>query len=185
MRFVSLYPRLSLGAAVTERFVLALDGQRDRTRDSVGVFFTQDYLTPSDVQAALAHWPENAFKGRWLDEDHITLQPLPERISVYDTEEEQRRNNWDNELREHVEKFLLAKPNIGVDFIAVEAAKIPAPWRTYPKTHHSKIAPLAEELGCVDEALAYERENKNRESVIAALEALAAAPAAEGEVVHA
>ncbi len=53
-------------------------------------------------------------------------------------------------------------------------SKAPAakPWPTYDETHHNQIPTFAEGVGLVNEALAYERENKARDSVIQKLEEL-------------
>lgn len=191
MRFVSKYPRLGLGTVVKEKFVLALDGQRDRTQDALAVQFTQESLTDSDLAFALSHWREKEFTGRWLDADHVTLQPLGERIGVYDTREEQDRNGWSDEMREMVEKWMLRKNNYGSDFTQVTVIKplVMAPWANYDTTHWKQIPILAEQLGLVREALAYETANKNRESITGPLTDRAAElgdpEAADGELVAA
>ena len=176
MRFVSKFPRLGLGTVVREKFVLALDGQRDLAPDqktgwigSLSVTFSQEGLMQNDVDFALSHFNEKEFTGRWLDADGVTQQPIAERIGVYDTEVAQKAEGWPDALREHVEQWILNKPNYGIDFVQV--AKIPAtkPWPNYDEAHHFKIASLAEDLGLLEEALAYEEENKAREGVLKAL----------------
>ena len=187
MRFVSKYPRLGLGTVVKEKFVLALDGQRDQVQDSVSVQFDQSGLGMDDVRFATSYWPEKSFTGRWIDADGITLQPVAERIGMFDTLEAQKQNGWSDELREKVEKWMLAKSNYGTDFTEVEVVPAEAPWPSYDKTHHSKVASLAAELGLVDGALVYERSNKNRKGIIEALETEQTKPSldAEGELVNA
>lgn len=44
------------------------------------------------------------------------------------------------------------------------------PWPTFDDAHHNQISVLAEQLGLVAEALAYEVENENRESVVSKLQ---------------
>lgn len=177
MRFVSKFPRLGLGTVVREKFVLALDGQRDLAPDaktgwtgSLSVMFSQEGLMQSDVDFALSHFPERDFTGRWLDADGVTQQPIAERIGVYDTEAAQEAEDWPDALREHVEQWMLKRPNYGTDFVQVVKQPASKPWPSYDDTHHSKIAILASELGLVDEALAYEQDNKGREGVLKALE---------------
>jgi hypothetical protein len=189
MRFVSINPKLGLGTVVKEKFVLALDGQRDQTQDSVSVQFSQEYLTQDDINFALHFFPENRFTGRYLEADSVTLEPLAQRIGVFDTVEEQARQGWDDATTAKVEQYLLAKPNYGQDF--VQAGKVEAvagiPWASYDTTHHFKIPGLAAELGLLHEALAWEQANKNRDSVISGLEEKLAIPAdaVQGEVVAA
>ena len=166
LRFVSKYPQLGLGTCIKEKFVLALDGQRDKTQESVAVQFSQMGLMQTDIRAALDYWPESAFRGRWVEADGVTQEPVAGRIGVFDTEEQ----GWDDQTRQTVETWLLAKPNYGADFIVVEVAKIAPPWPNYDKAQWKQIAPLAHELGLLEEAIAYERENKNRESVLSMLE---------------
>ena len=189
MRFVSNSPSLGLGTAQKEKFVLALDGQRDKTEESLPVQFTQEYLLQSDIDFALHIWPESTFRGRWMENDEVTLEPVSGRIGVYDTAEEQERNGWDDADREKVEAFILAKANLGQDFAKVEkvVGLASKPWPSYDEAHHFKIPALAAELGLLDESLAYEQANKNRESVISGLEEKLAIPAdaVEGEVIAA
>lgn len=179
MRFVSKSPRLGLGTVITEKFVLALDGQRDRTRESVSVQFSQEDLGIEDVRFAKSYWPEKEFTGRWLDADGVTLQPIDERIGSFDTD----KQGYDDEMRRHVEKWMLGKQNYGSDFVVVEKVALRAPWGSYDKMHHAKIAPFATEAGLVEEALAYEREAKKRPGVIEALEAELATEAPEGDLI--
>lgn len=168
MRFVSNSPGLGLGAYQTERYVLAVDGQRDLARESISVKFSQNGLTQDDIDFALSHFPEKSFTGRWLFEDGITLQPLGERIGVFDTTE----CGWDDDVREKVEQWMLAKPNYGRDFVECKPVvkEIAKPWPSYNSTHHFKIPTLAAELGLLEETIAYEKANKNRSGVVEALE---------------
>ena len=172
MRFVSLHARLGLGTVIKEKFVLALDGQRDQTVESVSVQFTQEYLTQDDITFALSYFPESRFQGRYLEADEITQEPLSQRIGVFDTVEEQKRQGWDDEIREKVEAWMHAKPNYGQDFVEVVPVvkEVTKPWPAYSNTHHFKVAALAEELGLLEETLAYEKANKNRAGVVEALE---------------
>jgi hypothetical protein len=47
----------------------------------------------------------------------------------------------------------------------------PAPWQTYDQTAPNRVVALAVELGLVPEALRYERENAERDEILAALTA--------------
>jgi hypothetical protein len=59
-----------------------------------------------------------------------------------------------------------------------EPLPVPAPWPNYDQTHHNQIPVTAETVGLVAEALNYETQNKNRDSVVEKLkEALARAQA--------
>lgn len=177
MRFVSKFPNLGLGAAIPEKFVVTFGGDREKQTESVAVTFSQTGLVINDVKYALAQWPEKEFTGRWLDEDEITLQPITERIGVFDTDDQ----GWDTETREKVEAWILAKPNYGLDFVQIKKVPAVAPWATYDRMHHSKIAAYAIEGGLVDAALEYEIATKNRVTVIAALQVEVPVPVEPGE----
>ena len=89
----------------------------------------------------------------------------------FDSVVAQEQNGWTDAEREEVEKALLKLSTSNPDMcVPVAQAKAPAPWPTYDSTHHSKIVVLASELGLLAEAATYERQNKNRESVVSALE---------------
>ena len=189
MRFVSAYARLGLGTAQTEKFQITNDNELFQVRDSLSVQFGPDGLTQHDIDTAMAAFPSKWRTGQMLEGDGVTPESPMHRIGLFDTEAQ----GWDDETREKVEKWMLAKPNFGSDFVQVKTAEqlIEKPWPSYNSTHHFKIASLAAELGLVEEALAYERANKNRQGVIDALEEQAqirpkAAPSEEaGEVVAA
>jgi hypothetical protein len=136
---------------------------------SLSVQFNQEGLMQSDIDFALSHFKEGDFTGRWLDADGVTPQPLAERIGVYDTEVAQEAEGWPDALREYVEEWMLKRPNYGSDFVQFVKLAAPKPWKNYDETHHFKIASLAEDLDCLEEALAYEQENKAREGVLKAL----------------
>lgn len=171
MRFVSMYPNLNLGPAIREKYVLALDGQRDLTQESVAVQFTREYIVQDDIDFALAYF-DGKFRGRVLEEDRVTLDPVDWRISAYDTEIEAQNKGWDDETREKVEAYVSGHKAYGISFVKMEPVirEIAKPWPSYNSTHHFKVAGLAEELGLLEEALAYERANKARDGVIEALE---------------
>jgi len=189
MRFVSIFSRLGLGTVQKERFVVDAAGEHVPTTESVSVQFTQEYLLQDDIAFALHVFPESAFTGRYMEADEVTPEDVSARISVFDTVVEQERQGWTDEMREKVEQFMLAKPNYGQDFTQVEKVAVEAgkPWASYDETHHFKIPGLAAELGLLDEALEYERANKNRESVVSGLEEKLHIPAdaVSGEVVAA
>lgn len=172
MRFVSCYAAFGLGTARKEKFVLALDGQRDQTEESLTIQFTREYLNQDDIDFALSYFPASRFTGKLLEADGYTPEPLALRIGVFDTNEEQIRKGWTDAERELVEKVMLAKPNYGQDFVEMKPVEkvIEKPWPSYASTHHFKVATLAAELGLIEEALAYEKANKNRQGVVDALE---------------
>lgn len=172
MRFVSCYANFSPGTARKEKWVLAVDGQRDLTQESLPVQFTREYLTQDDIDFALSYFPDSRFTGKALEADGYTPEPLSLRIGVYDTNEEQTRKGWTDDERELVEKYMLAKPNYGQDFVEMKPVEkvVEKPWPSYASTHHFKIPTLAAELGLIEEAIAYEQATKARQGVLDGLE---------------
>ena len=89
----------------------------------------------------------------------------------FDSVVAQEQNGWTDEEREQVEASLVKLSLSCPDQVqVVEQRKAAAPWPTYDSTHHIKVVNLASELGLLAEAITYERQNKNRESVVSALE---------------
>lgn len=150
---------------------------------SLPINFRQEGLTQRDIDAGLAYW--KSFPGLPYEEDGVTpVNPVDAgRIGVWDSEEWQKEYKLSDEDRQGAERLLLESAFNGVYFFALEEEKAPKPWPSYDSTHHNKTASLAAELGLVAEALAYERENKNRTSVIEQLEAVL--PTETGEFVAA
>lgn len=94
------------------------------------------------------------------------------------TLQQAEKKGWSDDERALVEKKLLAfqKPT---DHWLLSKPAAGKPWPTYDTTAANGIAALAEQLGLVTEALAYERENKNRKTVLEALVAAQSKPAVE------
>ncbi len=100
----------------------------------------------------------------------------------YDLDSDAEAKGWTDDEKEMMREHLIFKASELPDMCQIyEHPATLAPWPTYDSTHHNKIPVLAVELGLVGEALAYERENKNRDTVIAALLEKAALPPAVDE----
>jgi hypothetical protein len=197
LRFVSNSAKLLLGnyrnaeeamgnsqTAVIDGRSRQVEGQRYTVREAIPIQFSQGGLLQTDVDAALKHWSK--WPGLTMEEDEMTPSSPIERIGVFDTVEWQDKYGLDDADRAEVEKLLLGNPANGVHYIKVDEVRAAIPWPTYNETHHNKIPVLAEELGCIDQVLAYERENKNRASVVAAVEErLPKTEQPVGEVIHA
>jgi hypothetical protein len=196
LRFVSKSQRLHAGnyrnaeLAMSEAKVVVIDGKSRAVQpepytvsEPVPIQFGPEGLMQSDIDAALTHWKH--FEGLGMEEDGVTpANPVENgRIGVWDSVVWQTKYRLADSDREAAEQMLLTSTSNGPDYFPVEEVKATIPWPSYGDTHHNKIAVLAAELGLVDAALAYERENKNRESVIASLEAQT--PAETGEFVTA
>ena len=98
------------------------------------------------------------------------------RGNFFDLDSQAEQKGWDDEEKEIVARKFLRE--IIVKYPGqcqlVEAIKPVAPWATYDDCHHNRIPALAQELGCLPQALAYEKSSKNREGVVAKLAELIA-----------
>lgn len=91
----------------------------------------------------------------------------------FDSAAAQAANNWTDEEREMVERRLDHLCESNPDFVQHHSEPAAAvPWPTYDAmTNYLEIASFAEKAGLLSEALVYERQNKNRDGVVKALEA--------------
>lgn len=89
----------------------------------------------------------------------------------FDSEIAQKQKGWTDEQTEAVVRRL--------DYIAenmpslcerMTEAKAEAPWPTYDTMHHNSIAGFAQQAGMIEQAMLYERQNKNREHVLQQLQ---------------
>lgn len=137
------------------------------TRDGIMAQWEQGGLTAFEKAQMLAR-----FTIRGLGEGEN-----PERrLALYDTDEEANRHGWSADTKSEVEQNLLDGQN--EYYMALELELAAKPWPRYDSLRSApKIAEMVTEFGIAPEAvLAYERENRNRDEVIAALEALKPEP---------
>lgn len=150
--------------------------------------FRKGGLSPWEQEQAL----ERFGNLRGIAHDQNPLR----RFSVYDTETQAILNKWDDAFRAQVEDRIRNSMSFGSDYIEIEAPRAPEPWPNYDeltaqgrRTNEmvaEKIASTVQDLGySVEHVLVYERENKNRPEVIAALEALTAEPEPDQTIVSA
>lgn len=123
------------------------------------------------VPALTAEFAKHLGEFDWTDDSGANRRGAHIVGHFFDLESAAEENNWSDEEKELVRTTLLRLCKLSPGDIWVhETARAAAPWPTYDQTHHNKIPVLAEELGLLDEAITYESQNKNRDSVIAALE---------------
>jgi hypothetical protein len=103
---------------------------------------------------------------------------------VFDLQEQAARKGWTDEETELVRQKVEYQCQLTPTMVWKRSAvKIAAPWPTYEQAHHKQIPALAEQLGLVGEALAYENQReKPRAEVVAKLEEILAGKAAEEEL---
>jgi len=93
----------------------------------------------------------------------------------YDTDAEALENGWDEDTKGLVERTLVRFCNTQPDRIQqinLEVPKAALPWPTYDATPAENVAELAQTLGLVVEAIAYEQENRARPLVLDTLAGL-------------
>jgi hypothetical protein len=99
---------------------------------------------------------------------------------VFDLQQQAEEKGWTPEevdlVRQKVNYQCRLTPH---DVWLRSKAKAAKPWATYDETHHSQVAKTAEITGTIVQALAYERENKDRQFVVGELEAALATVEAE------
>jgi hypothetical protein len=91
----------------------------------------------------------------------------------FDSESAQEMLGWTDEERESVEMAIEKISQREPYLVAkVELTEAPArkPWPTYDELNAESVLSFANALGLLDEALAYEQENKARKTLIAQLE---------------
>ena len=89
----------------------------------------------------------------------------------FDLDQQAEDKGWSDDDRALVARVLLKnQAKFAGEYQLHSARPVPAPWPTYDSTPHGKIADLAASLGLAAEALAYEKQNKNRSTVVAGLQ---------------
>ncbi len=129
-------------------------------------------------------------RGEYMYTDPLTgAQDVGADISggFIDTVEQQKEQGWTDDVREMVERRLLALCDSWPEAIQLYSeAPAEAPFPSYDKlTNYLEIAKAAELTGTLEAALKYERQNKKRDGVIAELEKRIKEQAADEDLVAA
>lgn len=178
MRFVTPYPRFSICILeqVEEPDPYHIGRQVTKKKGFTAQFRPGDY-TNAEREFVIGRFK---FNGLPLQEDALTPVDPGFRIGTYDTDQ----INWarasdgtgyePEELKEIVEQKLQDSIYHGSDFIKFDAPPLTPPWKGYDNLRSVKrIVELVSETGSdIDDAIAYERQTKNRPEVIEALENL-------------
>src|SRR4029453_19064472 len=89
------------------------------------------------------------------------------RVSIFDSDEAARLNQWTEEERDHVVRFLREHPLNGTVFAEVELPQLAKPWPRYDTTPSHEVLETARAIGVpFEQVAAYERENANREELL-------------------
>lgn len=95
-------------------------------------------------------------------------------IGSFDTDKIQREKGFDDDTRLAMEEWLHRHADYGIRFVEAEPplAISGKPWATYDETHHFQVPKIAKQIGVpLEDVLEYEKRNKNRQSIVQALEA--------------
>jgi hypothetical protein len=139
------------------------------TRRGLEAQFEPRGLTDYDLEqilkstVALHGLPEDSLEGG-------EISPRS-RLGVFDSRKAAESLEWTDEDHDLVVEKLRASSENGLRFIEILAPKRPAPWNGYDNLDSAERILAAVDATGVDpaEVIAYERENADREEVIAAL----------------
>lgn len=146
--------------------------------------FVQMDVTEWERKAAIERWG-GELRGLTDGEDPIT------RLSAYDTDDAALTHGWTAEQKARFEQILVDSPANGVDYIVVEAARVPAPYpnwvknttatgrRTVELAVERAVKDVQEQGYDVEAVVAFERQERRRESEAIITAVLAFEPASE------
>jgi hypothetical protein len=153
------------------------DGNIEILQDPIYAVFTPvqqgGFLYENEKDEAERHFK---FNGRTQHQDEATPTDVNDRLSIFDTDEEAEKQNWDAETKALVEdvftKKAVSSPNA---ILIIESTPIPAPfplYNTYTGTPEDLVLMLAEQGHDLERVLHYERTfGPKRPEIIEALEA--------------
>lgn len=198
MRFISQARRMRVQIQAGRSEYLA-GGVERPIIPNINVQFVDHDVTDDEIKYAAEAF--SGINGRKLLRDEVTMEPLRNRMSGFDTDWPDNVREWE-ELDEQfgkepgyhkrlVEEKLLSRSGPDTDILLVQEVRVPAPWPRY-----NDFAGTFEELAqrVVDDGydlaqvLAYERQNLNRRELVELYETMLADQAqaeASGEYVRA
>lgn len=186
MRFLSKYGRFatSVRRQIDEHYAT---GMTSTLQSQVIAQFHEGGMTPEERELAVSTW---VFEGSYQNLDEVSTVPPDYRIGVFDSEQAQLENGWNDELRIDVEQHLIRHSQRFEDVLVVPATTIPPPWPRYDEFAGKPAAlihKLFEDGHSLDAVLTYERATQKREEIILALEDAISSPGvlvtAEEEVI--
>lgn len=185
MRFVSHSPNFMV-QVISERTHVTQYGGLITDREGYIAKFNQNDVIDADLEfAEKVLVGQVGINGRTTDADEVTLSPLIQRVSVFDTEEQARREQWGartyvddygktHDFREYVEGWLAQRAATHGDFRLVTEILPEPPWPNYLE-YRGSLDSLMERLlddgFDLGEVLRYEEKVAKREQVIERLRA--------------
>ena len=168
-RFASKYAKYSHG--VPGEYWDEKTKSWQKTGRTLEAAFRPGGLTEYEVETCLQSF---SFHGRPFNQDTGEEVSGRHRLSIFDSEKAMQDNHWEQFEHDLVVDALRKSEQIGLEFIELTQPKRPAPWTGYDKlTDASEIANvvLVTETPITD-VISYEKENQDREDVLAELESL-------------
>lgn len=169
-RFVAKYAKYRHGVR-TGRFMVLGDGQRQELAKELFAKFERSVPREDEIKIAITQLQHTGLPIDKDTEEHFSPRS---RISGFDSEAAQERYGWTDEERELVEQVLRSSDAYGREFLEVgdEVYSSAKPWQNYDNiTDAFTIVDLVKLTGVpVEQVIAYEKHNANREDVLEALE---------------
>lgn len=168
-RFVAAHRNYSHGVRNHVAAHLGPDGKMVPEQTELSADFTPDLRTDEDTAFALATL---TFRGLPIFEDGRPVEPHY-RISVFDSEIAKLQNGWTDEDEALVVETLRTQGPINVMYAELVPAKADKPWNGYDEIEDAeRVVELATAIQAdLQQVAQYERENRARPEVIAAIEA--------------
>ena len=162
MRFASKSP--GFNRTVLQPIFTLVQGpggpEQHATRQPIMAQFEQEGLTPHERAQCVSRF---TFLGQYEGEDPLR------RVSIYDTDYEAVKNEWDAETKRLVEQNLLE--GVGEWYFLLEEKRADKPWPSYDSQTPKQILETVAVTGAdIEAVIVYERENKNRSTLITELE---------------
>ena len=109
----------------------------------------------------------NEYTYRDAEDPDLVHTGIEVRGHFFFLEEQAKQKGWTEEETEIVKKALDRQCQKTPTDVWLYTAPAPAkPWPKYDEAHENQIAVFAEQLGLIDEAMAYEKHNQKRKTVL-------------------
>lgn len=181
MRFVSHSPGFCIEVVKLKAYPTQY-GDMVVDQEQINAQFNQNDVTDADLEFARTIWPK--MEGFTTLIDEVTPTPILDRVSVYDTDEEAIRNNWEgqtvkdergnvHDLKTYIEAKLSERAVRHTEFRQVEAIPVEPPWPNYLQfrgTMEDLIGKLTADGYDLGHAVRYEQQ-LGRTQVVEALQA--------------
>jgi hypothetical protein len=157
-------------------------GDRMVDREGFTAHFNQNDLNEGDVEFAERIFGAEGLHGRTTEVDEVTLTPIVNRLSVFDTDEEAGRQQWAGQTveigdrvydkKEYIEDWLAAHAVDHPDFRQIVTVPLQPPWPNYLAyrgTPEQLLTKLEAEGHDLDGVLRYEEQLGQRPEMIGVL----------------